>query len=178
MSRLNFAPIGDAFILGSDQIKKTQDEIAKLKQMIAAGGPGSENSDPKKGEYTRIGKPDVVSASFDQPTTNNNESLEMSILKIINHPKFDDIVKSYVLMKKPDWILNETNYRPAGLAQAQQENNTVQKPSPPPTTSQFRSVSKFGASSSGGDDQVGRFIIFILLSLAIYAILTMVLKST
>jgi hypothetical protein len=34
MSRLYFAPIAEAFYLGSDQIKDTQAEIAKLKTII------------------------------------------------------------------------------------------------------------------------------------------------
>jgi hypothetical protein len=35
MSRLNFAPLSDAFYLGSDQIKNTQEEINKLRQIIS-----------------------------------------------------------------------------------------------------------------------------------------------
>ena len=33
MSRLNFACIDEAYSIGSEQIKKTQEEIAKLKKM-------------------------------------------------------------------------------------------------------------------------------------------------
>ena len=162
MNRLTFAPIGDAFVLGSDQIKKTQEEIAKLKQMIAAGGDGEQ----KKSEYTRIGKPDIVTATFEPPKSNQSDELEMSILKIINHPKFDDIVKSYVLMKKPDWILSETNYRPAGMQQQPISN--------------VPSISKFGATSTTttSDNQVGRFFLFIIIALTVYALLSMFFNST
>jgi hypothetical protein len=42
MSRLNFAPLGDAFLLGSKQIQDTQDEIARLKELVIQSNRPSE----------------------------------------------------------------------------------------------------------------------------------------
>ena len=103
MSKLNFSQISEAFILGSDQIKNTQDEIATLKKLITDSSieqPGSK-SKQKSGE--RIGPPDTTVAKFNH--TQQPQSIDL--LQIVNHPRFDDIAKNYIFNKYPQ-LLNRT----------------------------------------------------------------------
>jgi len=145
MSKLNFASVSEAYSIGSEQIKNTQSEIARLKKII---DESSINSSSKKeygpNEYTRIGNPDNVQAQFCKPTiqdakislispvspvspnNSNNpnnailtdvispEEFDYTFLKIMRHPKFDEIVKNYVIIKHPEWLLNNTHYIPSG----------------------------------------------------------------
>ena len=119
MSRLNYATVNEAFKLGSDQIKNTQEEIAKLKALVmdssildqkSLTGQMNQQISPVpvvKNNYERIGPAPEVSATFSKGT---NESMDDTLLKIMNSPKFDDIVKNYISVKHPDWSLKETNY--------------------------------------------------------------------
>jgi hypothetical protein len=149
MSRLNFSPINEAFLLGSEQIKNTQEEIAKLKALITATGPTS--SKPLSAE--RIGKPDEVQAVFKKPepepkpqaSPSQPEDLELTFFKLMKNPKFEDIVKNYVAVKYPEYELSETKYVP--------------------------NISKFGNSSCGTNDTINGLIIFLIISLIIYLII-------
>ena len=112
MSRLGFAPIGEAFMLGSDQIKNTQEEIAKLKALVMDSSikPVSSASPVPvvpvvKENYERIGPAPTVTATFEAPKEDNFDHL---LSKLIQHPRFDDIVKNYVDIKHPEWVLKET----------------------------------------------------------------------
>jgi hypothetical protein len=113
MSRLNYASVGEAFMLGSDQIKNTQEEIAKLKALVMEssilptpeqGPPPIQQPKPPQ-EYNRIGPSPPVSAVFGAQGTENFDTL---LIKLVQHPRFDDIVKNYVSFKHPEWILKET----------------------------------------------------------------------
>ena len=121
MSPLSYSNFGEAFMLGSDQIKNTQEEIAKLKALVMDSSinpkpppPPSPPSPPSppppqpQPVYSRIGPPPSVSATFTPPQQNYN--FDDLLSKLIQHPKFDDIVKNYVSVKHPEWILKETNY--------------------------------------------------------------------
>jgi hypothetical protein len=115
MSRLGFAPIGEAFMLGSDQIKNTQEEIAKLKALVMDSSIKPANSASSaspvpvvpvvKENYERIGPAPTVTATFEAPKEDNFDHL---LSKLIQHPRFDDIVKNYVDFKHPEWVLKET----------------------------------------------------------------------
>ncbi len=115
MSRLNYATVNEAFKLGSDQIKNTQEEIAKLKALVMDSSILDQKSltgqigpvPVVKNNYERIGPAPEVSATFSKGT---NESMDDTLLKLMNSPKFDDIVKNYISVKHPDWSLKETNY--------------------------------------------------------------------
>ncbi len=118
MSRLGFASIGEAFMLGSDQIKNTQEEIAKLKALISESSvskspPSQPNvpSQPKPPsqavvDYQRIGPAPTTTAVFEPPK--QQEDFNILLSKLIQHPQFDDIVKNYVTFKHPEWVLKET----------------------------------------------------------------------
>ena len=112
MSRLNYASLGDAFRLGSDQIKDTQKEIDTLKKLI------TETSITKNKELN----PDTILVK-DKPNTSasakevtkavtNEKSESIDILKIIQHPQFEDIVKNYIIVKRPEWVngVNQQSY--------------------------------------------------------------------
>jgi len=128
MSKLNFSPIDTAFMLGSTQIKDTQEEIDKLTKLILDSNvnkskpknlkppekaDGSEN--PNQSSYMRIGYPDKQTANFNQ--YNGSDNIDYNLMKVIGHPRFDDIVKNYVLINHPEWMLRDTTYVP-------QMNNT------------------------------------------------------
>ena len=120
---LGFSNLDQAFVLGSNQIKDTQEEIANLKKLIL-----DTNTQTKKKtvtetnvplNYTRIGPADPVVANFASPNypkpipEDFNQNDDLMLLKVISHPKFDDIVKGYVLMNHPEWIngsLTQTRY--------------------------------------------------------------------
>jgi hypothetical protein len=104
MSRLGFANIGEAFMLGSDQIKNTQEEIAKLKALITE----SSVAKPANAQnYQRIGPAPTTTAVF-EPPKKQEEDFNVLLSKLIQHPNFDDIVKNYVSFKHPEWVLKET----------------------------------------------------------------------
>jgi len=128
MSRLYFTPVDKAFTLGSSQIKDTQEEINQLTKLILnnkqkAGIPKKENtgyqqqqiSPYEKNNYQRIGYPDQQAAVFRPPNNSNQlfeDNIDYNLMKIVGHPRFDEIVKNYVLINHPDWLLKETVYTP------------------------------------------------------------------
>ena len=110
MSRLGFANVGEAFMLGSDQIKNTQEEIAKLKALISDSSIQPKVVPVPANDYQRIGPAPQVTATFGEnvPSKNENENFDILLSKLIQHPRFDDIVKNYVDFKHPEWVLKET----------------------------------------------------------------------
>ena len=122
---LRFAPLTDAFRLGSEQIKDTQNEIARLSKMI------SESKGYQQKETNNVVSKEIVKK---EPMKNENELGDSDILKVIQHPKFDEIVQNYLILKKPEWLHKK------------QQNNTFSK-------STFSNVSytkeRFGNIPSG-----------------------------
>lgn len=98
MSKLNFSLINEAFILGSEQIKNTREEIDKLKSMLL-------NSDSENTKPDQSAKP-VQPAKPEQSTDDDDQF----ILKLFKHPRIDDIIQKYIKIKHPSWILNNKNY--------------------------------------------------------------------
>ena len=101
MSRLYFAPLDEAFYLRSDNIKDTKTEIDNLKKIINNStnkvnqvSKIEENPNKQINLDQRIGYSDKVNANFKKE---NNQ--DMDLLKIMQHPKFEDIVKSYLIVK-------------------------------------------------------------------------------
>ena len=161
MSQLKFASLGDAFILGSQQIKDTQDEIARLKALVletSGMGPTkpeqSGKPEPKKSEYTRVGQPDTTKATFVPKTNDINDLIE----KVIEHPKFKDIVKNAVNYR--EYTLQSTQYAPA------------QPPVQVPVPRQVPQKESFTTKESFGELSVCTLntIIFLLISLFIYIV--------
>ena len=126
---LGFSNLDQAFILGSNQIKDTQEEIANLKKLILETGtkkkvpetssatkvPETSSATNVPLNYTRMGPTaDPVVANFSNPKfSSQSDTNDLMLLKVISHPKFDDIVKGYVLMNHPEWMngnLTQTTY--------------------------------------------------------------------
>jgi hypothetical protein len=142
MSKLNFASIDQAFQLGSKNIIDTQEEIANLKKILS-GYPNSKKSPgpdkqknmkdpsepPEEEGYERIGPPDKVSASFGTGTT-KTDTFDNDILRLISHPRFDDIVTNYIALKRPELTnakLQQSQYVPSKSVSyfGNRYNNTV-----------------------------------------------------
>ena len=158
MSRLNYASLSDAFYLGSDKIKNTQDEINKLRKII-----GDSNLSKSKNEtISREGSSSSSttenfsstgqSSSESKPqrqTYSEVSSFETDILKIMQNPKFDDFVKNYVIVKHPEWV----NIK--GTSDISVKNN-------------YDSKSTFSKSTFGVTSSVNNYLIFFIISLLLY----------
>jgi hypothetical protein len=79
-------------------------------------------------------------------------------MKVIGHPKFDDIVKNYALINHPEWLLRETVYVP----------QPVNTPSSP------QSISYFGNQyQSTICSDVKRYVIFFVVCVIIFLTLSL-----
>jgi len=188
MSKLNFAAVDKAFILGSSQIKDTQEEIAQLTKLILESNtpkkpkqknlspsetaydlPTSEMIRPLKppqpnynqtsaANYMRVGYPDQQRAVFSPNTA--QDDIDFNLMKVVGHPKFDDIVKNYALIHHPEWLLRETVYTP-----------------PPNYRLSPQSVSYFGNKyQSTVCSDVKNYVIFFVVSIMIFILLSVYLK--
>jgi hypothetical protein len=189
MSKLNFAAVDKAFELGSSQIKDTQEEISQLTKLILESNniskkpkqknlsppetaydlPTSEMSSPLKppqsnynqaqvSNYMRIGYPDQQRALFSP--NNAQDDIDFNLMKVVGHPKFDDIVKNYALINHPEWLLRETVYK-----------------QPPNFRLSPQTVSYFGNKyQSTVCSDVKNYVIFFVASIMIFLLLTIYLK--
>jgi len=178
MSKLNFASVSEAYSIGSEQIKNTQSEIAKLKKIIEdsaiqknnqnnQNNQNNENSSKNElnvvpqqpiSDYKRIGNPDNTQATFCKPDDNNKvmfDDFDYTFLRIMRHPRFDEIVKNYVIIQHPEWLLNNTHYVPNN-----QMNPNV-----------YRTKETFGSSD------YKNYIIFFIVSMILYLGISFVLKQ-
>ena len=175
MSRLYFAPISEAFYLGSDQIKDTQTEIAKLRTIIGDSALVKKSSlnisKQEKPDDQRVGQSDNVIATFNQPK--KNEPTDLDLMKIIQHPKFDDIVKSYIIVQHPEWIngnLNNSMYVP--------NSNNLYIPNFSKSSFQGFSKERFGATySTTVSSNVKNYIFFFIAGMVVYLLLEKYLKK-
>ena len=204
MSKLNFASVSEAYSIGSEQIKNTQSEIARLKKIIEDSSTNVPNNNQKESiEYKRIGNPDNVQAQFCKPENSSNsinpmnpssrnnpyfndvvssDEFDYTFLKIMRHPKFDEIVKNYVIVKHPEWILNNTHYIPSNVPQSNIENS----PTTPMMMLTPNSVSNYQLPSNqyllskeqfGNNELSKNYIIFFIVAMMIYLGITLVLKN-
>ena len=159
MSKLNFSSIDEAFVLGSEQIKNTQAEIANLKKIImessisgkpvSSGNPVSSSNSIPPGSYERIGPPDRTQLNFEKDE--NEFNLENNFFKMIQHPKFNDLVYKYVQNNHPDWVLRDKEY--------------------------VGNKSNFGKKySTTICSDIKNYLIFFTISISIYLILSMLVK--
>jgi hypothetical protein len=92
MAPLGYSNFGEAFVLGSDQIKNTQEEIAKLKALVM----DSSNKVNRTSETNLI----QSEPKIPNPTPQTEDTPDILFLKMIQHPNFDDtILKNYMSMK-------------------------------------------------------------------------------
>jgi hypothetical protein len=157
MSRLNYAPLAEAYFLGSDQIKDTQSEIAKLKSLITDSTLSKKTNETKE----RIGSSDSTSVSF---VKNESKENNLDILKIMQHPKFEDIVKNYVIVKHPEWI----NSTVGTIESVPNKNQNVKQ--------NFKEYFGSGYSTTVCSN-IQNYLMFFIVTLCIYLFLKMVLKN-
>jgi hypothetical protein len=168
MSRLYFAPLEEAFYLRSDNIKDTKTEIDNLKKLIMDSTISKKpqnnqiskiQENPNKVDQ-RIGYSDQINANF------RKGDPDMDLLKIMQHPKFEDIVKSYLIVKYPELV-------------NQQLNNTTYNGNFKQNTSTFgQGYSAFGQGySTTFCSNIKNYTIFFIFSIIIYLFLEKVLKK-
>jgi hypothetical protein len=105
MSKLNFSSVDQAFILGSSQFKNTQEEIASLTKMILESKPQPVQA-PVQPAPTPAPPAQPTPA---QPTPTDTLSDDTLIIKAMSNPKFDEIVKNYIIINHPEWLINNNN---------------------------------------------------------------------
>jgi hypothetical protein len=214
MSKLNFASVSEAYSIGSEQIKNTQSEIARLKKIIEDSSTNTsgikKESITQNNEYKRIGNPDNVQAQFCSSNNSNNntnpynpmnsnnpmnqnnpifndvissDEFDYTFLKIMRHPKFDEIVKNYIIIKHPDWILNNTHYIPSSVPQRNIESSPttpmmVMSSSSagnyqPPSNQYLLSKEYFGYNNA----LTKNYVIFFIVAMLIYLGICLVIKK-
>ena len=182
MSKLNFASLNDAFILGSQQIKDTQEEISKLKSLVleTSGFGTSATQQPKRESpppgpppsYSRVGPPDTTQATF---SNNNVNELDTLIDKLIQSPRFSDIVSQYISSKYPGLTLSAISSQPAGSQPAGSQQPVVSSGFQPTGFQQVGAKESFGATASC--DNTKNMVIFILVAFAMYIFFSLFLEN-
>ena len=172
MSRLYFAPLSEAFYLGSDQIKDTQAEILKLKNIISdssisnLNGKKINENNQSNNVNQRIGYSDETSVKFNS----KNNDIDTNLIKLIQHPKFEDIVKNYIIVKHPEWVngtLNSTEFIP------NKKNNKMNTMN---TTSYLKQ--SFGNMySTTVCSNIKNYLYFFIFALIVYLCLKKLLKN-
>jgi hypothetical protein len=147
MSKLNFSNISEAYNIPSAGIKETSEKIEELRKKITSTAFSKEMPEP---EYKRIGPPPKVESSFCKDPLNDSDDLELTIFKLMKHPKFDDIIQNYVKFKHPDWILNQNSYE---------------------------SKESFGKLKKSTCDEIKNYVIFFVISISLYLFLSLLLNK-
>ena len=132
MSKLNFASISEAYVIGSEQIKNTQSEINKLKQIIDEASkiknnnpPTTDSSSTQSTQSTQSTPPSTQSIPVTSITSavgnvhlmeNPDDEFEYHFYKLSKNPKFEEIIKKYIIINHPNWLLqSEVNAGTAGV---------------------------------------------------------------
>ena len=120
-------------------------------------GFSTSNSDNRvDNRYMRVGYPDNQSAVFRPNNYQQEEAIDYNLMKVIGHPKFDDIVRNYALINHPEWLIKESVYTP-------QTNKN--------------SISYFGNKySSTVCSDVRNYIVFFVTCIIIFLFLSLYLK--
>ena len=98
MSKLNFASVSEAFTIGSEQLRNNKNEVDAIKKIL------TKNIEENKSKYSET----TPEPPLPPPPPQQNDT-EYTFFKLMNDPKFDDIVKNYVIFKHPEWILQKNS---------------------------------------------------------------------
>jgi hypothetical protein len=156
MSKLNFSNINEAYNIPSVDIKKTNEKISELTKKIteSAGFLANEDSVQRKTDdnnnYKRIGNPDIVESNFCKNNNDTDDDLEFTFFKLMKSPRFEDVVKNYIYFKHPEWLLSSNKFVP--------------------------SKESFGSTNLPCDD-IKHYIIFFVISILLYLLLSLFLKK-
>ena len=185
MSRLNFASINEAYNIGSQQIKSRQDEIDKLKKIIE-GSSSSSTLQNVESNGTTLNTTKNTTTKNIPPTQNNSivpnssklvspevspdtDNFEYSFYKLSNNPKFDQIIKNYIIINHPEWLMN--NNTPTMNTPT---TNTPTMNTPTPNFS--NTVSRFGTTHKKNSN-IQNYVIFFIISIVIYLLLILIFKK-
>jgi len=161
MNKLQFSTVYQAFTLGSSQIKDTKEEIARLKKLIVE----SNKNEKSKEEPLKSGSGDTKQSPIVGFTGTNpgvfskqtpEDNFDFNIMKVIGHPKFDDVVKNYALVHHPEWLVREQN-------PSQSKSTFLQIPV----------LSKFGQNASS---ELRNYILFFVTCVVLFVILSFYFK--
>jgi len=150
MSKLYFSNISEAYNIPSANIKETREKLEQLKKKVSESAL-SDKPEPVRPEYKRIGEPDSVNSTFSKNTKPDEEDLELTFLRLMKNPRFGDVVQNYVLLKKPEWLLSSNNY--------------------------VSSKESFGKTSGINCTDIKNYIIFFIIALSLYLLLSLLLKK-
>lgn len=175
MSKLNFASISEAYVIGSEQIKNTQSEINKLKQIIDEASKIKNNNSPttdSSSTQSTQSNPSTQSTPSTQsiPVTsvtsavgnihlmeNPDDEFEYHFYKLSKNPKFEEIIKKYIIINHPNWLLqSEVN----GV-------NGVKADAGVPLNIYYSNV----------NTNIRNYVIFFIVSVVIYLCLVYTLKN-
>lgn len=189
MSKLGFAPVAEAYSIGSQQIKTERDEIARLKNIILEASKKTPELANSNQEYRRIGLPDKVNATFcsngggivEELSTND---IEYTFLKLMRNPNFEEVVKNYIIFKHPEWLLSQTEYVPS-----HSDNNFIKKIQSGGIINNYKET--FGSVNNNNTNKtnntnntntnlllsdIKNYVIFFIISMSIYLVLSMLFK--
>ena len=117
-----------------------------------------------KNVYQRIGPPDNVQANFIKDEKPNDKfDLENNFFKMIQHPRFDDLVYNYVKNNHPKWILSDKQYVKNNFSKAKSNFN--------------KAKSNFGGYSTTVCSDIKNYLIFFTISIVIYLLLSLLVKK-
>jgi len=121
------------------------------------------------GNFKYIGYPDQQTAVFKQ--RGNEDNFDYNLMKIIGHPRFDDIVTNYAIVKHPEWFLSQSVYTPNNLNNLNVPNNL-----------NFNAPSDCNVSYFGNRYQstlcsdVKNYIFFFVVCMALFLVLSLYFK--
>ena len=153
MSKLNFSNIGEAYNIPSVGIKDTSEKIAELTKKITESAFKGPNIQKQDEEYQRIGLPDKVDSKFckNNQSTDSDDDLEVTFFKLMKSPRFEDVVKNYIYFKHPEWLLSSNKFVP--------------------------SKESFGSNTNLQCEDIKHYIIFFIVSISLYLLLSLLLKK-
>jgi len=156
MSKLNFSNITEAYNIPSVNIKETNDKIAELTKKISesAGILNNPQKPVEESNYKRIGNPDNVDSKFcknEHPQMQSDDDLEVTFFKLMKSPRFEDVVKNYIYFKHPEWLLSSNKFVP--------------------------SKESFGKTTNLQCEDIKSYIIFFVVSISLYLLLSLLLKK-
>ena len=112
----------------------------------------------------------------DKNNDNINDDFDYNFFKLMKNPKFEDIIKNYIYFKHPEWLLSGTRY----YGNTPNTSNTPNTPNNQNNPQQFYSKEYFGYSGNKYTTtlcmDIKNYIIFFIISITIYLLLTLFLK--
>jgi len=172
MSKLCFAPLNQAFILGSDTIKDTNAEIEKLKNRIGDVAIVKKKESEPKAEGLENQSPLKIEKLSEKNKSENND---LDLLKVMQDPNFDNLVKTYIMIKNPEWIKKPEKEKPE-KENSEKENNKISFSKENFGKENF-GKENFGKENFGKENSCNNILYFLIISFIFYLFLEKILKK-